>query len=142
MSSVDLWLAVAVVVGVFAALAATRLAPYLVLLAGLTVLLVSGVIDSQQALVGFANEGMITVGLLFVVASGMRESGLTALVVEAFLGRPNSVRAAQARLARFDQFWRDLAFELRAEDLYDGDQAIDDQTTVNSSAADTAPEAP
>jgi di/tricarboxylate transporter len=99
MSSVDGWLSVGVVGAVFAVLATTRIAPYMALIGGLAVLLVAGVLDSHQALAGFANEGMMTVGLLFVVAAGVRETGALSSVVHAVLGRPTSVRAAQARLA-------------------------------------------
>ncbi len=99
MSSAHAWLSVGVVAAVFAVLAATRLAPYLVLLGGVAVLLVAGVLDSSEALAGFANEGMITVGLLFVVAAGVRETGALSSAVHAVLGHPRTARGAQARLA-------------------------------------------
>ena len=59
----DAYLTLAVVAAVVAMLAATRLAPDLVLGSGLMILLLSGVLGAEDALAGFANEGMITIGL-------------------------------------------------------------------------------
>ena len=61
----------AIVALVFWLLAFTHLGPDLVLLAALGLLLVTGILDAPQALDGFANEGMITVGILFVVGAGV-----------------------------------------------------------------------
>jgi di/tricarboxylate transporter len=99
MSSVDAWVAVGVVVAVFALMSLTTLAPYLAIWGGVIALVLSGVLDSSSALVGFANEGMVTVGVLFVVAAGLRETGVLAMVVGPLLGRPASARAAQSRLS-------------------------------------------
>ncbi|MBI4270693.1 MAG: SLC13 family permease [Candidatus Rokubacteria bacterium] len=91
-------LVLAVLVGVLVLLGGTRLSPDLVLLAGVTVLLTAGVLSQREALAGLANEGMITVAILFVVAAGMRETGALASVLEPLLGRPRSTTVAQARL--------------------------------------------
>ena len=45
---------------------------------GLTLLLLAGVVTPQQALAGLANEGMVTVGVLYVVVSGLQETGAIA----------------------------------------------------------------
>jgi di/tricarboxylate transporter len=89
-------LLVAVLVGV--CLAATRLAPDLILVAGVAVLMTLGIISPAEALAGAANEGMMTVAFLFIVAAAMRETGALALFADRLLGRPSSVTAAQARL--------------------------------------------
>jgi di/tricarboxylate transporter len=96
--SLDAWLSIVVVVGVFGTLAMTRLAPYLVLLGGMTLMLLLGLIDLPSALAGFSNQGMITVGVLFVVAGGLSQTGVLAHLVHRFLGRPAAVWRAQARL--------------------------------------------
>lgn len=49
------------------------------------------------AIVG--NEGLLTVGVLFVVAAGLTETGALRLLTERILGRPRSERDAQIRLA-------------------------------------------
>lgn len=86
------------VLGVATTLAATRLAPDLVLVGAVTLLLTLGVLAPAEALQGMANEGMITVAALFVVAAGMQETGALDLLTRPVLGRPKSVLGAQARL--------------------------------------------
>jgi di/tricarboxylate transporter len=46
----------------------------------------------------FGNEGLITVAVLFVVASGLTETGAMSLVTERLLGRPRSTLDAQVRM--------------------------------------------
>jgi di/tricarboxylate transporter len=65
---------------------------------GLTLLLVSGVLTPAQALAGFANEGMITVGVLYVVVTGIRETGGIGWIVHRVLGQPRSLRHAQLKM--------------------------------------------
>ncbi|MCH8830214.1 MAG: anion permease [Planctomycetes bacterium] len=83
---------------VIAALAWYRAAPDTILLSGLTLLLVVDVLTPQQALAGFANEGLVTVAVLFVVAEGLRQTGGINFVGQRLLGRPQSLRSAQARI--------------------------------------------
>ncbi|MCU0972178.1 MAG: SLC13 family permease, partial [Gammaproteobacteria bacterium] len=94
----EAWLALSVVAAVIALLAATRLSADVVLLAGVTVLLVAGVLTPSEALNGLSNEGMATVGVLYVVAAGLRETGAIGWVVQGVLGRPRNLAAAQVRL--------------------------------------------
>jgi di/tricarboxylate transporter len=96
--SLDAWISVAVVVAVLVVLAATRLQPYLVILAGVVVMLVGGVVSSASALAGFANEGVITVAALFVVAAGLTETGAISAIVQGMLGAPRTALGAQARM--------------------------------------------
>jgi di/tricarboxylate transporter len=83
---------------VFWLLAFTHLGPDLVLLAALGLLLVTGVLDTRQALEGFANEGMITVGILFVVGAGVRDTGAVNWLAEKLFGRPKSTLGAVTRV--------------------------------------------
>lgn len=96
--SFEAWFAVATAGGVFALLALGRYPPYLILLGGLTVVLLSGIIEPAAVFAGFANTGLITVGVLFVVAAGLRQTGALAYLVQRALGRPRSVTQAQIRL--------------------------------------------
>ena len=50
------------------------------------VLAVLGVISPEDAFAGFANSGMLIVAALFVVAAGLRETGVMEYVGEHFLG--------------------------------------------------------
>jgi di/tricarboxylate transporter len=82
----------------FGLMACTRIGPDVILCGGLTLLVTLGVITPEEAIAGLANEGMVTVGVLFIVAAGLRETGAMHLVALRLLGRPSSVSVAQARL--------------------------------------------
>jgi di/tricarboxylate transporter len=92
------WIAIGVVVLVIGLLAATRIAADIVLVAGVTLLLVAGVLTPPEALMGLANEGMATVAVLYVVAAALRETGAIGWIVHGVLGRPRSLSGAQLRL--------------------------------------------
>ncbi len=89
---------VGVVIACFAILTTNRVAPDIVMMGGLTLLLVSGILTPQEALIGMSNEGMITVGVLYVVVSGLKETGSIAWMSERMLGKPRSETYAQFRL--------------------------------------------
>lgn len=68
-------------------------------LAASVVLAVCGIISPAELMQGFTNTGMITVGLLFLVAEGVRRSGALACLTEKLLPeRPKGVRDAQLRI--------------------------------------------
>jgi len=94
----EAWTSVACVLTVIVMLAATRLAPDVVLMGGLTLLLVTGVLTPDQALSGLANEGMVTVAVLFVVVAGLQQTGGISWIVNNLLGRPRSLIHAQRRM--------------------------------------------
>jgi len=91
-------LTLATVLAVLLALTLSTVGPDLVMVAALTFLLSCGVLDSKEALAGFANEGLITVGVLFIVASGLRETGGMAWLAQRVLGQPTRLVVAQARM--------------------------------------------
>ncbi|MFC1750317.1 SLC13 family permease [Pseudomonadota bacterium] len=76
----------------------TRWSADIVLMGGVTLLLLLGVIDANQALLGMSNEGMVTVAVLFVVSAGLRETGAINWLSDFLLGRPSSERNAQMRV--------------------------------------------
>jgi len=96
--SLEAWISVAVVVAVFVLLATGRHPPHQILLAGLAFLVVTGVVEPNAAFAGFGNSGLITVGVLFVVAGGLRQTGALAHFLQAVLGRPTSAGGALIRL--------------------------------------------
>ncbi|MBU2477744.1 MAG: SLC13 family permease, partial [Gammaproteobacteria bacterium] len=71
----EAWFTLGVVALCFGVLARNRAPPDITMAGGLTLLLVSGILTPAQALAGFANEGMVTVGVLYVVVTGIRETG-------------------------------------------------------------------
>lgn len=92
------YIAITVVVICFLALMLTRFAPDIILMGGVTSLLVLGVLNPQEALSGFSNEGMITVALLFIVAQGLSQTGGAAWLAGSLLGHPSRIGLAQLRL--------------------------------------------
>jgi di/tricarboxylate transporter len=94
----EAWFTVGVIVVCFSTMAANRVPPDIALMAGLTILLITGIVSPEQALAGFANEGMITVAVLYVVVTGLKETGSIAWLGQAVLGRPKSLKAAQIRM--------------------------------------------
>ena len=98
MLSIHAGLTLVVIIAIFGSLALTQLATDLVMLAGLTVLLVGGVLSPREALAGFANEGVITVGILYIVVAGLRDTGAMSALAQEWFGRPRSVAAAQLRM--------------------------------------------
>ncbi|HEX5270009.1 MAG TPA: SLC13 family permease [Gemmataceae bacterium] len=94
----EAWVALGVVALVIGLLAFTRAPAEFVLAGGLALLLVLKVVPTADALSGFANEGVVIIGVLFVVAAGLRHTGTMTLLMRPVLGRPRSVLAAHLRL--------------------------------------------
>lgn len=92
------WLTLAVLIAVLTLLATTTIAADVVLAAGLVVLLLAGVLTPEQAFAGFSNPGVITIAALFVVVAGLRDTGVTQLLVARLLGKPRSLRHAQLQM--------------------------------------------
>ena len=87
-----------VVFFVLLSLAITRIPADLLLMAALSFLVISGILTPSGALAGFANPGVITIGTLYVVAAGLKETGAVQWVASRLLGQPQSVRGAQLRM--------------------------------------------
>jgi di/tricarboxylate transporter len=96
--SADAWITLVVLAGILAILLTTTIAADIVMLAGVTVLLLTGVLSTSQALAGFANEGMMTVAVLYIVVAGLRETGVMSWVAQRLFGRPKTTTAAQLRM--------------------------------------------
>ncbi|WP_244531734.1 SLC13 family permease [Nitrosomonas aestuarii] len=92
------WFALSLCAGVLLTLTFTRIGPHLVMIAALTILSVSGILTSEEALLGFSNSGLITVAAMFVVAAGMHASGAIDLLVNHVFGRPMTTRSALSRI--------------------------------------------
>jgi len=84
--------------GVIAVLALRSVPEDLVLVGALAFLMVVGVLTPAEALLGFSNEGVITIGALCIVAGGMRDTGAIQWVGRFLLGHPRSTTTAQLRM--------------------------------------------
>lgn len=82
-----------------AVLATGRWAPDIIMMGVLLILLLFGVLEPGEAIAGFANEGVVTVGMLYIMATGLKETGAMNAITDKLLGRPKTERQAQVRLA-------------------------------------------
>ena len=74
-------------------------APLDVAMAGCLLLLVlTGQVSPESAFLGFSNTAVLMIGALFVVASGLRQTGAIDRIAPALIGRPMNVRAVIGRL--------------------------------------------
>lgn len=96
--SPEAWYSLLVVCAVLAVLSRSRFPPDLVLMGGLAMLFVPGILTAGEALAGLANEGMVTVGLLFIVSAGIVETGGVTWISERLFGRPRSTAHALTRM--------------------------------------------
>jgi di/tricarboxylate transporter len=94
----EAWVTIAIIAACFSSLILTRYAVDIIMMAAVTLLLISGVLTTNEALAGFANEGMITVAVLYIVANGLTETGAVSWLSGLLLGRPRSTTEAQLRL--------------------------------------------
>lgn len=92
------WFSLLLTFGTLVTLIVTRISPHLVMMATLTLLSLTGVLTAQEALAGFANEGLITVAAMFIVAAGIHASGGIDLLVNRALGHPKTLRSALLRI--------------------------------------------
>ena len=87
-----------VLLSMFIALISDRIGADLVMTGALTLLLASSIISVPEALAGFANEGLLTVLVLFVVAVGISHTGALDWYMGKLLGSPTTEATAQLRL--------------------------------------------
>lgn len=101
----EAWLTIAVIAGIFYGLIRNLASPVFLLFAGLAVLMTvqaltgsEHLLTANEAVAGFGNSGLVTVGLLFGVVAGLVHTGAVTLITEPLLGRPKSLFGAQLRL--------------------------------------------
>ena len=87
-----------VLIAVFVGLINNR-APDALLLGALVLVSIAGIISPEEALVGFSNAGMLTVGALYVVAAALRETGALDVAGSWVLGNAKSERGVLVRMA-------------------------------------------
>ncbi|MBI1902771.1 MAG: SLC13 family permease [Planctomycetia bacterium] len=79
-------------------MAFTRVPPDVALIGGVVLLFLAGILTAKEAVGGMANEGMLTVGALFVVAAGIVETGAVLWISTRLFGRPRTMLGALCRL--------------------------------------------
>ncbi|MEW6112176.1 MAG: SLC13 family permease [Thermodesulfobacteriota bacterium] len=96
--AIEAWFTIGVVLVMLGFLSLTDIGPDTVLMGGVTLLLITGILVPEDALAGLANEGMVTVGVLYIVAAGLQQTGVTQIIVERLLGPSGSTIRAQLKM--------------------------------------------
>ena len=111
------WYSLGVMVLVMVFMVATHLSADLVLLLGVFALLMPGlvhpswmILDTDGALHGLGSDSVAVIGVLFIVAAGIRETGAVAWATERIFGRPRSTTcsgppAGRARSSPAASLW-------------------------------------
>ncbi len=95
--------ALALLVAILYILGRNLAPPDVTLVGGLTALMSLSAFSDRfptprEAALAFGNEGLLTVGVLFVIAAGLTETGGIALLTERLLGRPATLLRALVRM--------------------------------------------
>jgi di/tricarboxylate transporter len=93
------WITLVVVFGILLALMNGNMQPDLLFVGGTAALAALGIISPKEAMSGFSNSGVLTVAALFVVAAGLRDTGILDYIGHGILGPVRSLTAAFFRLA-------------------------------------------
>ena len=96
--SLDAWITIITVLGMFTILLFTKLRSDLVFLGAIAVLYVTGVLTDKEAFAGISTPSVITIGVLFVVIAGLMHTGVLQWIVKNLLGQPKSYTKAVTRL--------------------------------------------
>jgi di/tricarboxylate transporter len=97
--SAEAWITVGVVVLLLVALARNIAPPDVLFVAATALFSALGIITAEEAFAGFSNAGMLAVAALFVVAAGLRDTGILDYVGHHVLGRVKDSRPALIRLS-------------------------------------------
>ncbi len=92
------WYTVGILALTLAAMVRGVAGPDLIMMAGLFALAAVGVLTPTETFLGFANEALWAVGVLFIVSAGLRETGALEPVVQRMFGRVRSARLALVRI--------------------------------------------
>ncbi len=101
----EAWFTLVTVFIMIVALARNVAGPDAIMMAALTLIMTVGAVSGSAMLpqphtivAGFGNEGLITVAVLFVIATGLSQTGAMSMITDPILGRPKSTMGAQIRL--------------------------------------------
>jgi len=79
------------------AFARNKIGPDLIMLGVVLALLLLGIVTPTEAVKGFSSQGVLTVAFLYVVATGLKETGAMQILTAGIIGRPKTPLQAQAR---------------------------------------------
>lgn len=94
----DILLTLGTIVVALGLLASNRFPADATLMAALAALVLLGVLSPSDALLGFANTGLMTIALLYVMAAALRDTGAIYWVAHRLLGHPRTAQGSLVRL--------------------------------------------
>ena len=92
------WITILTVLTMFTVLLLTKLRADVVFLGAISILFVTGVLNTKEAFSGFSSTSVVIIGVLFVVVSGLTHTGVLQWIVKNLLGQPESYSKAVVRL--------------------------------------------
>ena len=87
MLTLEGYIVLAVIFITIVALIKEVMRPGLIFFSAAIVLMATGIITDKEMLAGFSNKGMVTIGILFLVSEGIRQSGILNRVAQTYLPR-------------------------------------------------------
>jgi di/tricarboxylate transporter len=94
----DSWLTLSIILVIVLAIIFNLASIEISMVAGITLLMLFGVLDTEIAMAGFSHPAVLMIGGLYVIAAGLEETGGTSLVTRRLLGRPGNIGQAQMRM--------------------------------------------
>lgn len=94
----DAYLTLTTVILVLIALMTTKVAADVILMAALSFLVISGILTPLEGLAGFSNPGVMTIAALYIVASGLKETGAIQWIARILLGNPSNTPNATIKV--------------------------------------------
>lgn len=92
------WVTIVTVLSMFLTLIFTKLREDIAFLGVIAVLLLTGVLDTKEALGGFSASSVVLVGVLFAVLAGLVHTGVLEWIMRHLLGTPKNYASAVVRL--------------------------------------------
>lgn len=96
--SLDAWLTLLVLAAVVVGMARELVPPTMAILSGVIILMLTGVVTTEEAFAGFSNPAPLTIAALYIVAAAVTRTGLLRQPLSAALSQTTSQRSALARL--------------------------------------------
>ena len=96
--TIEMLITTMLLVGMFGLLIKTKIPPVVIFVGTLTLTITFRLAPLGESLKGFSNQGMLTVGALLMVATGMYRTGAITIIAEKLIGRPKNLIAAQMKI--------------------------------------------
>lgn len=94
----EAWVSIIIVVLTLLVLIADVIPSYFVMMVAMSLIMTMRILTVPEALAGFSNEGLITIGVLFIIAKAIEVNKVLDLLSKYVLGSPKSIYVALLRV--------------------------------------------